>query len=217
MNDLLLLIPPSSGSVSGTGSATLPALTASATGAHGVSGDGQATLPELQASGTGYARVTGTGAVTMPAMQASGTGIGGEDIPRVYGGRRRGRVGDDLYEVVRKQWDIVEARKKRRQVETAPAPNVAPARTVEQTVPTPQIQATPAQPSVQLPLLPMPMPDGLSSRPPAKASNTSEVSKTGELIAADAGVSAGQAAETEVEQRRRRNRAALIAILAAAA
>lgn len=59
----------------GSGTLTLPALTASGTGTASASGAGTLTLPALTASGAGTASATGTAALTLPALTASGAGI----------------------------------------------------------------------------------------------------------------------------------------------
>ena len=58
----------------GVGAATLPTLTASASGFMGRSGSGAATIPALTASGTGEIEKIGVGGVTLPVVAASGTG-----------------------------------------------------------------------------------------------------------------------------------------------
>jgi hypothetical protein len=61
-------------STTGTAALTLPALTAAGAGTASATGIGTTTLPALTASGTGTASATGTGALTLPAVTMSGFG-----------------------------------------------------------------------------------------------------------------------------------------------
>lgn len=60
--------------VTGTGAATIAAVTASGTGERTVTGAGAATVPAATAAGTGARVVTGAGAAETPAATASGVG-----------------------------------------------------------------------------------------------------------------------------------------------
>lgn len=68
-------------SAAGTGTLTLPALTATGEGAASATGTGAASLPALTAAGTGTASATGSGALTLPALTISG--FGGEPAGEV--------------------------------------------------------------------------------------------------------------------------------------
>ena len=63
-----------SATTTGTGSATLPVLTATGAGVNPATGTGAATLPALTATGSGTNTTTGTGAATLPALTADGEG-----------------------------------------------------------------------------------------------------------------------------------------------
>lgn len=58
----------------GSGTLTLPALTASGTGVASAAGSGAITLPALTAAGAGTASASGAGTLTLPALAASGAG-----------------------------------------------------------------------------------------------------------------------------------------------
>lgn len=82
---ILAYTPPSG--VSGTGTATLPALSASGAGTVLVSGTGESILPALTASGVAQSFVLGSGSATLPALTASGeavalvSGVGSATLP----------------------------------------------------------------------------------------------------------------------------------------